>query len=216
MAWDSNRLAHRTKGPALLIVLTGIDGAGKTTAALAVVDAARASGKQACLLRNPAGRLAMASMWTRLGIRPAPRVEECLESSARIWNVLINTVRARRRCGLVLMDRGLVCQLALRQMRGLPRGHVIPWLLSVLPRPDAVVHFELEPALALKRIDQRAADTETLPGLTAFHAGYVSLPEYATFTVLDASRPPASVQADLAAIAGRGSGCDPKPLPARF
>lgn len=153
--------------------------------------------------------MAMASMWARLGIRLSPRVEDFLESSARIWNVLINTVRARRRSGLVLMDRGLVCQLALRRMRGLQRGHVIPWLLSVLPRPDAVVHFELDPALALRRIDRRAVDTETLQGLTDFQAGYASLPEYATFTVLDASRPPAFVQADLTAIAGRGSGGDP-------
>lgn len=151
----------------------------------------------------------MASMWARSGIRPSPRVEDLLESSVRIWNVLINTVRARRRSGLVVLDRGLVCQLALRRMRGLPRGHVIPWLLAVLPRPDAVVHFELDPALALRRIDRRAADTETLQGLTDFQAGYASLPEYATFTVLDASRPPAAVRADLAAIAGRGSGGDP-------
>ncbi len=160
--------------------------------------------------------MAMASMWARLGFRPAPRVEDCLESSARSWNVLVNSIRARRRSGLVILDRGLVCQLALRRMRGLPRGYVIPWLLSVLPRPDAVVHFELDPALALQRIARRAADTETLQGLIAFQAGYASLPEYATFTVLDASRPPAVVQADLAAITGTDFGCGPKFPPAKF
>jgi dTMP kinase len=184
----------------LLIVLTGIDGSGKSTAARALVSKAHTDGKKALLLNNHAGRRSMSLLGERLGIRWPLRLADAVETTLRVANVLVSHVRASRFDGLVVMDRHLYCQLALRTAKGLPRGGVLPWLLSRLPAPDAVVHLDIEPALARRRITARGTDTETLADLAALHGAYRSLPEYQDFFLLDSSQPPAAVLDSLERI----------------
>lgn len=177
----------------MLIVLTGIDGSGKSRAAQALVTAARAEGKKALLLNNHAGRRSMSVLGERLGIRWPLRLGEAVETTLRVINVLVSHAKASRFDGLVVMDRHLYCQLALRTAKGLPRGRLLPWLLSRLPAPDAVVHLEIEPALAHRRIMARGTDAETLADLSAFRDAYRSMPEYGAFLEVDGGRPPAEV-----------------------
>jgi dTMP kinase len=177
----------------VLIVLTGIDGSGKSRAAQALVTAARAEGKKALLLNNHAGRRSMSVLGERLGIRWPLRLGEAVETTLRVINVLVSHAKASRFDGLVVMDRHLYCQLALRTAKGLPRGRLLPWLLSRLPAPDAVVHLEIEPALAHRRIMARGTDAETLADLSAFRDAYRSMPEYGAFLEVDGGRPPAEV-----------------------
>lgn len=177
----------------MLIVLTGIDGSGKSRAAQALVTAARAEGKKALLLNNHAGRRSMSVLGERLGIRWPLRLGEAVETTLRVINVLVSHAKASRFDGLVVMDRHLYCQLALRTTKGLPRGRLLPWLLSRLPAPDAVVHLEIEPALAHRRIMARGTDAETLADLSAFRDAYRSMPEYGAFLEVDGGRPPAEV-----------------------
>ena len=181
----------------MLIVLTGIDGSGKSRAAQALVTAARAEGKKALLLNNHAGRRSMSVLGERLGIRWPLRLGEAVETTLRVINVLVSHAKASRFDGLVVMDRHLYCQLALRTAKGLPRGRLLPWLLSRLPAPDAVVHLEIEPALAHRRIMARGTDAETLADLSAFRDAYRSMPEYGAFLEVDGGRPPAEVLAAL-------------------
>lgn len=181
----------------MLIVLTGIDGSGKSRAAQALVSAARAEGKKALLLNNHAGRRSMSVLGERLGIRWPLRLGEAVETTLRVINVLVSHAKAGRFDGLVVMDRHLYCQLALRAAKGLPRGRLLPWLLSRLPAPDAVVHLEIEPALAHRRIMARGTDAETLADLSAFRDAYRSMPEYGAFLEVDGGRPPAEVLAAL-------------------
>lgn len=181
----------------MLIVLTGIDGSGKTTAAQAVAAAVRASGGKVLLLRNYAGRRRM-SLWSaRWGVRLHPRVADAVETLIRTANVLVSHARAYRHPGLVLMDRHLYCQLALRQARGLPRGRFLPFLLRKLPKPDLVIHLAIDPEEAHRRVMARGADTETVEELSLFQAAYQSLPEYAHFTEIDAAGAPADVLSRL-------------------
>lgn len=112
----------------MLIVLTGIDGSGKSTAARALVDAAGADGENALLLSNHAGRRSMAVLGERLGIRWPRRLADAVETTLRVANVLVSHARASRFDGLVVMDRHLHCQLALRAANGLRRGGLLPWL----------------------------------------------------------------------------------------
>jgi dTMP kinase len=177
----------------VLIVLTGIDGSGKSRAARALVSEARAEGKKALLLNNHAGRRSMSVLGERLGIRWPLRLGEAVETTLRVINVLVSHAKASRFDGLVVMDRHLYCQLALRTAKGLPRGRLLPWLLSRLPAPDAVVHLEIEPALAHRRIMARGTDAETLADLSAFRDAYRSMPEYGAFLEVDGGRPPAEV-----------------------
>lgn len=184
----------------MLIVLTGIDGSGKSTAARALVSAVRAEGGSALLLSNHAGRRSMSVLGQRLGIRWPGRLADAVETTLRTVNVLMSHARASRFDGLVVMDRHLYCQLALRTAKGLPRGRFVPMLLSALPAPDAVVHLDADPAVAHGRIVARGTDNETLAELVSFRDGYRSLPEYAQFTVIDAGVPAAELLARLRSI----------------
>jgi dTMP kinase len=189
------------EGGQVLIVLTGIDGSGKSTAARALVSAAHAEGRNALLLSNHAGRRSMSMFAQRLGIQWPHRLADAAETTLRVANVLVSHAKARRFNGLVVMDRHLYCQLALRTAKGLPRGRLVPWLLSVLPSPDAVVHLDVEPALAHRRILARGTDNETLADLVALRDAYRAMPEYSGFIKLDADCPPGDVVDRLARIA---------------
>jgi dTMP kinase len=184
----------------VLIVLTGIDGSGKSTAARALVDAAQPGGENALLLSNHAGRRSMSVLAERLGIRWPRRLADAVETTLRLANVLVSHARASRFDGLVVMDRHLHCQLALRTAKGLPRGRLLPWLISSLPEPDAVVHLDVEPALAHERIVARGTDSETLADLVGLRDAYRSMPEYPGFVQLDAGCTPEEVVARLKRI----------------
>lgn len=184
----------------MLIVLTGIDGSGKSTAARALVAAAREDGENALLLSNHAGRRSMSVLSERLGIRWPRRLADAVETTFRVANVLVSHLRASHFGGLVVMDRHLHCQLALRAAKGLRRGRLLPRLIASLPEPDAVVHLDVEPALAHRRIMARGTDSETLADLVALRDAYRSMPEYPDFVRVDADCPPADVVDRLARI----------------
>ena len=193
----------------MLIVLTGIDGSGKSTAASALVSDARAEGQDALLLSNHAGRRSMSVLAARLGVQWPARLADAIETTFRVVNVLVSHARASRFDGLVVMDRHLFCQLALRKVKGLPRGRLLPWLISALPAPDAVVQLDVEPELAHQRILARGTDAETLADLVALRDAYRSLPEYPEFEELDADCPPAEAVARLARIVGARTATTP-------
>jgi dTMP kinase len=181
----------------VLIVLTGIDGSGKTTAAKALVSSTLANGNNALLLSNYAGRRRMSLLAARLGVRLPARLADTLETTLRIANALISHIRARRFRGLTVMDRHLHCQLALRGARGLPHGRVLPWLLRKLPAPDLVIYLDIDPQQAHARIVARGTDEESLAELTSLRDAYRSLPGFAGFTVVDAGAPEDEVVAGL-------------------
>ncbi|MGO4434581.1 dTMP kinase [Paenarthrobacter sp. RAF9] len=185
----------------MLIVLTGIDGSGKTTAARALVDSARAAGRNAVLLSNHAGRRHLSLLSERFGWHLQPWFADFIETGIRVFNVLVNHARAssaaRKFDGLVVMDRHLHCQLALRQANGLGRGRLIPWLLGKLPAPDLMIHFDVDPWVAHDRVMARGTDKESLAGLKAFRAAYRSLSEFNDFVVVDANGMPEDVLAQV-------------------
>lgn len=190
------------------MVLLGIDGSGKTTAARTVIRQLHGRGIEAALYRNPGGRRTL----NRWAARHSATAEsflgtyllDAVESTLRLLAVLRSTLGARRRRGVVLFDRHLQCQLALRQARHLPAGILLPWLLRVLPRPDLVVYLSVDPRTAHSRIIARATDEETLEFLTALDAAYRGLPEFERFVVIDANATPAETARALAGqIEGR-------------
>ncbi|MGP4032765.1 dTMP kinase [Pseudarthrobacter sp. 1C304] len=177
----------------MLIVLMGIDGSGKTTVAEATVDAARRAGTNVLLLRNYAGRRVMSLIGARLGRRIPPRAADFIETAIRTVNVLNSHRRARNFRGLVVMDRHLQCQLALREMYGLPRGRFLPWLLRKLPAPDLVIYLDIDPHEAHARVLARGTDSEQLEDLASLRDAYYALPEFAGFTRIAAGGPPSEV-----------------------
>ena len=97
------------------------------------------------------------------------------------------------------MDRHLHCQLALRGMKGLPRGRFLPWLLRTLPRPDLVIYLDIDPQEAHARILARGTDSERLEDLESLSEAYRALPEFPGFASIPADGQPADVLARLQA-----------------
>lgn len=168
-----------------LLVLLGIDGSSKTTAAGTFKDLLPST--PVLVLGNYSGRKTIAGWALRCRISVPDRIVDALETVVRVLNVLVNHARASRFDGLVIMDRHLYCQLALRNARGMRRGTVLPALAGILPRPHAVVYFDIPPAQAYERIRLRGEDQETLEGLLRFQSGYRELPSFPSFRAIDAS-----------------------------
>jgi dTMP kinase len=139
----------------------------------------------------------MSLLSAQFGVQLHPRLADAVETVIRTANVVVSHARAHRRPGLVIMDRHLHCQLALRQARGLPRGRLLPFLLTKFPKPDVVVHLVIDPEQAHQRVMARGTDTETLDELNSLRAAYQSMPEYAHFTELSASGTPEEVVSQL-------------------
>ena len=184
----------------MLIVLTGIDGSGKTTAAEAIVEAAGQAGSSTLLLGNYAGRQRMSLISARFGVHLPPRQADFVETAVRTFNVLNSHRRAWRFRGLVVMDRHFHCQLALREMHGLPRGRFLPFLIRTLPQPDHIIHLDVEPREAHARVMARGTDAERLEDLESLRDAYRSLPEFPGFTSIPANGPPAEVLARVQAV----------------
>ncbi len=169
----------------LVVALVGIDGAGKTTAASAL-GGLLGTTMPTMVLANPSGRRTMTAWTARLGLAVPPRILDLLESAVRVVNVAANHLRARRFDGVVILDRHLHCQQALRSTRGLPRGAFLTALTRVLPAADVVVFLDVSPEEAVRRIVERGTDTERVDDLRAYRDGYLGLPEFGGFRRVDA------------------------------
>ncbi|MGW6174174.1 thymidylate kinase [Arthrobacter sp. NPDC055138] len=169
------------------VVVLGIDGAGKTTTAAALVAAERTSGRAAQLVRNPAGRRWLSRAAARLGISVAPRWADRFESVVRLINVMTAQLRAAVFPGTTVMDRHLQCQQVLRDVRGLPPGCVLPWLARALPRANAVVLLDLPAEAAHARITARGEDSESADYLQAAREAYLRMARSSGWRVVDAA-----------------------------
>lgn len=178
-------MTQRARPAPALIVLLGIDGAGKSTAARAVEELL--PGTPVRVLGNYSGRKTISALAQRLGVPLPAGLADVLETAVRVFNVLLNHIRAARSGGVVIMDRHLYCQLALRKARGIGHRRTLSALLEMLPQANAVVYFDIPAEQAHQRITLRGEDQETLEDLQKFSAGYSQLPWYPGFTIVDAS-----------------------------
>jgi dTMP kinase len=197
---------HRS-GRSTILVLLGIDGAGKTSAAGALKELI-APATPVLVLGNYSGRKSIAGWQQRYGVQLPLPVIDAAETAVRIINIFINHAKASRFEGLVIMDRYLYCQLALREARGLGKSRLLTTLLKHLPKPQAVVYFDITAEQAHERIELRGTDHETVQALLAYRQGYKNLPDYPSFTTINAGGSPFGVIEQLQHIIDR-SGLTP-------
>lgn len=181
-------------------MLLGVDGAGKTSTAEALVAAQREAGRAGIVLRNRSGRRWLVRASARFGVEVPVRWADRFETVVRCANVLVCQVRAACRGGLVVIDRHLVCQLVLRRVRGLPPGHVLPWLAVTVLRGVVVVVLDVPAETARARILARGQDHESLAYLRAARTEYLDFAGARGWIVVDATGAPEAVLARLAGL----------------
>ncbi|MFC4904092.1 thymidylate kinase [Kocuria oceani] len=181
-------------------MLLGIDGAGKTTTAAALVAAEQEAGRPGVVLRNRSGRRWLARTSARVGVEVPVRWADRFETVVRSTNVLVCQVRAARRDGLVVIDRHLVCQLVLRRVRGLPPGRVLPWLAVTVLDGVVVVVLDVPAKTAHARILARGQDDESLEYLRAARAAYLEFAGVRGWIVVDATGAPEAVLSRLTGL----------------
>jgi dTMP kinase len=185
-----------------IIALVGIDGAGKTTQARRLAARLNASGRPTAYHRNAGGRLALGRIARRLGRRDAadllgPDVLLVVEAVLR-WLAIARALALSRLTGRVaVMDRYAVCQYASVRARAGGGERLARILYSLFPQPDVTYFLAVTPQVAQERIAARGTDFEDLAFLEAADTAYRGLPEFDTFTVVDASGTPDAVAAQI-------------------
>jgi dTMP kinase len=186
----------------LVVALIGIDGAGKSTQARMLAEWLTASGVAAMSFKNPGGRLFLSRLAQRLGRADAidlfgRRAFLVVETLVRWLNIARAVVWSRLSRRAAVMDRYSYCQYAMIRARAQRGERLARLLYAVFPRPDVVCFLAVTPTEAHRRIELRGKDSEPLSYLTALDAAYRSLPEFDSFTVIDADRTPDEMQAAL-------------------
>ncbi|MEU4781142.1 thymidylate kinase [Micromonospora sp. NPDC023633] len=187
---------------ATIIALVGVDGAGKTTQARALADRLTSAGVPASYFENAGGR----PLWNRLaqalGHRDGPHLfgrtgYVTIEATVR-WLAIARAVLVARLTGrTAVMDRWSWCQYVVMRVRGDRGGRLARLAYAIFPRPGLVCFLAVSPERAQQRVLARGIDTEELAHLRGLDAGYRGLPEFGTFTVIDANGDPAEVGAAL-------------------
>jgi dTMP kinase len=189
-----------TAQPAV-VVLLGIDGAGKTTQAARLADTLGTQGRPVTLLtgrgwtetderierslaRYTATPAGLAAYWFTRSVLAARRMAEVID-------------RAGAEPGaIVVADRYLDCHLALhRVFRVASDEATVRALFRVLPPTAVTVWLDLPVATALHRIRQRGTDTETPGYLRALRDAYLCGAEARRYRRIDGTGSPDAVHA---------------------
>jgi dTMP kinase len=199
----------------LLITIEGIDGAGKTTLAAALVDALRADGRSVELLREPGG-VELAERVRALVKDPAlevdPRAEALLYAAARA-QLVASRLRPLLDAGTwVVLDRFVDSSLA---YQGAARGLGIEAVRAINDfgtgglEPDVTLLLRLDPSAGRERSRVRGEPLDRLERepdafFTAIAGAYDALAASAPerFRVIDADQPPEAVLAAARAALG--------------
>ncbi|GIH04805.1 thymidylate kinase [Rhizocola hellebori] len=169
-----------------MIALVGIDGSGKTTQAVRLTEALRASGHRVRYGPNPGGRRWLARASRRLaGTDPVRLLGRrgllAVESTLR-WLAIARSLLAANLTGRIsVMDRYSVCQRVSVRVHGGGRllSRLVHLAYSMFPAPDLLILLDIDPQVAYQRIEHRGTDHEELSYLRATGAAYRELAENA-------------------------------------
>jgi dTMP kinase len=169
-----------------VIALVGIDGSGKTTQAMHLTEALRASGLRVRYGPNPGGRRWMARASRRLaGTDPARLLGQrgllAIESLLR-WLAIARSLLAANLTGRIsVMDRYSVCQRVSVRVHGGGRllRRLVHSAYSMFPEPDVLILLDIDPQVAYERIERRGTDHEELSFLRTAGAAYRELAQNA-------------------------------------
>ena len=189
-----------------LIVVEGIDGAGKSTQVKRLAEALRAAGSTVVASREPTdgpwGKKLRASASTGR-MSPTDELHAFLED--RKEHVAAEIGPALERGDVVLLDRYYYSTIAYQGLRGSDVAEIRRANEAIAPRPDLVLLIDFDPQLAIARISQSRGDVpnefEKLDQLQAIRNIFLdcAAAEPDIFRVIDGSRDPDAVFQDLLA-----------------
>ena len=144
-------------GPGVLIVIEGIDGAGKSTQAKGLVRKLRARGLAAVYLREPSrgrwGRELKRKAKVAGSLTPEQELELFLKD--RRDNVERNLAPALGRGEVAVLDRYYFSTIAYQGAKGLDPAKIRRMNEKFAPRPDLVFILDIGPDAGLARITGR-------------------------------------------------------------
>lgn len=192
---------------ATLIALEGVDGSGKTTAGLRLVEKLEGDGHSVSWHPNRSMRplrQALENLAREDGFRDRfemlGRNEAQLISAVAKWRDLLE-LRAdlARDDHVVVVDRYKYAHLALTEAFETTNGEIVRRMFEVYPDADQVFYFDVESATAAERVNARGVDRNAVEFLERFSVAFKELPEFGAFTVLDAQPSADDVFATLCA-----------------
>lgn len=134
-----------------LVVLEGLDGAGKTTVALEVVNMLARRGYRAVYTYEPfESPFSEALSRVKSGLSLSPLVDALAMACDRAYHVEVVVKPAIDRGEVVVMDRYFYSTIAYQGAMGVDTR----WLRilnSVFPRPDLAIYLDVEPEEGLRR-----------------------------------------------------------------
>ncbi|NUT32921.1 MAG: deoxynucleoside kinase [Hamadaea sp.] len=188
-----------------IIAVVGVDGSGKTSQARRLAARLAASGVPARYFENAGGRPTIARFAQRFG-RPDGIAllgrggYLTFEATVRFLALTRALLWSRVTGEVAVMDRFAYCQYAMMRARGHRGERAVRTLYAVFGRPDLTCFFDVSPAQAQQRVEQRGRDSEELDYLAALDAAYRSLPEYREWTIVDAAGSEDEVETELGRI----------------
>lgn len=198
-----------TPSSGLLVVIEGIDGAGKSTLIRGLAEALRARGGEVVTTKEPTDGPIGQQIRTlaRLGrdaVTPEEELELFLLDRAR--HVADVVLPALARGAVVLQDRSYFSTVAYQGGRGIDRDTILARSRAVAPAPHLLLILDLPAEVSVARVAGRgtADDFEGLEQLRRVREVFRSFPEG---VCLDATRAPQELCAQaLAVLDGRLSG----------
>jgi dTMP kinase len=187
-----------------LIVVEGIDGAGKSTQVRRLAEALRREGRAVVESREPTdgpwGRKIRASAATgRMSLQD--ELHAFVEDRKEHVATLIGPALARGE--IVLLDRYYFSTIAYQGARGGDVDAIRRMNEAVAPRPDLVLLIDFDPEVGLRRIRESRGggtdDFEHLDQLQAIRASFLRLAaeDSALFRTINGDRSPDAVFDDL-------------------
>lgn len=190
-------MAMATPDTGLLVVLEGIDGAGKTTLRAALGSELRARAHEVVETKEPTDGPIGQQIRTiaRLG-RDTVTAEEELELFLldRARHVADVVLPALARGAVVLQDRSYFSTVAYQGGRGLDRDTILARCRAVAPAPHLLLVLDLPETVSAERIRASRGATDDFEGLEALRRVrevFLSFPEAVR---IDATNPPAQVR----------------------